>query len=332
MSCHFTEKISILIDGELAPAEAEEIETHLERCAACHSAQQDFLLLGQQITSSFGCPPNSITQQDALAKILGGADAFPQVKFSPNETRGRSFFVAALRNPVWGGAFAIVLLCLIAAVAFFFSMRRPAPPLLTDNAPSHSAPVDANPQSRSVPTENKGATSEVVARQSPNHSVLLGSPSPANRRKQLPRPKSFERASEFSMAAFNESEFSGAVDGPLVETAISTNRHVEQVMLLLRSLRNARPIGAQSNFDLAHEKRQSRKLISQNVVLRREAAREGDVASESLLENLEPILIDIAHLPEKTASSDVRSIKDRMQRQNIFAMLRASQSANTQEF
>ncbi|MEJ7709002.1 MAG: hypothetical protein WKF84_03905 [Pyrinomonadaceae bacterium] len=95
---------------------------------------------------------------------------------------------------------------------------------------------------------------------------------------------------------------SSLADSSAAESAISPGRHVEQAITLLSSFRNARPHEAKRGFDLAHEKRKSQKLIYQNVVLRREAANEGDVATESLLQNLEPILMDIAHLPEKACA------------------------------
>ncbi len=42
MSCDYTEKISQLIDGELAPAEAREVERHLLSCADCEQVRADF--------------------------------------------------------------------------------------------------------------------------------------------------------------------------------------------------------------------------------------------------------------------------------------------------
>jgi hypothetical protein len=49
--CSFTEKISSLIDGELAPAEAREVERHLLNCGECEQVRADFLNLRSQIAS-----------------------------------------------------------------------------------------------------------------------------------------------------------------------------------------------------------------------------------------------------------------------------------------
>jgi len=46
----------------------------------------------------------------------------------------------------------------------------------------------------------------------------------------------------------------------------------------------------------------------------------------SLLESLEPILLDIANLPDNARQSDVRVIKDRVERRNIVALLQVSSS------
>ncbi len=49
MSCSFTEKISSLIDGELATAEAREVERHVLTCTECEQVRADFLNLRSHI-------------------------------------------------------------------------------------------------------------------------------------------------------------------------------------------------------------------------------------------------------------------------------------------
>ena len=69
MSCIFTEKISSLIDGELATAEAREVERHLVSCDECEQLRADFLNLRSQITS-FESSLTSEVHNRALKKIL----------------------------------------------------------------------------------------------------------------------------------------------------------------------------------------------------------------------------------------------------------------------
>ncbi|HEX8456769.1 MAG TPA: zf-HC2 domain-containing protein [Pyrinomonadaceae bacterium] len=108
--------------------------------------------------------------------------------------------------------------------------------------------------------------------------------------------------------------------------AAKTARHVEQAQLLLRSFRNVRTAnaGSRASSDLAYEKARSKKLLYENILLRREAASRGNLPVESLLDSLEPILIDIANLPERPAPSELREINERMRRKNLVAMLQIS--------
>ena len=69
MSCSFTEKISSLIDGELAPDEAREVERHVFTCGECEQVRADFLNLRSQI-AGFETSPASVIHNRELKKIL----------------------------------------------------------------------------------------------------------------------------------------------------------------------------------------------------------------------------------------------------------------------
>lgn len=98
-------------------------------------------------------------------------------------------------------------------------------------------------------------------------------------------------------------------------------RHAEKAQLLLRSFRNVRlPLNTRS-VDVSYEKEQSRKLLYQNITLRREAATRRDEPTSTLLNRLEPILLDIANLPNRAKARDVRSIEQHMEKKEIVATL-----------
>jgi hypothetical protein len=63
------------------------------------------------------------------------------------------------------------------------------------------------------------------------------------------------------------------------------------------------------------------------MMLRREADDSGDVQVSSLLENLEPILLDIANLPDRPDPDTVRVIRQRVERKNIVALLQINSTA-----
>ena len=70
MNCSFTEKISLLIDGELSTSEAREVERHLHGCNDCRQLRADFLSLRTQI-AGFETSLRPEVQNRALKKILG---------------------------------------------------------------------------------------------------------------------------------------------------------------------------------------------------------------------------------------------------------------------
>src|SRR5688572_33458556 len=73
MSCSFTEKISSLIDGELAQAEAREVERHVLTCAECEQVKTDFLSLRSQIAGFETAANPAITNRE-LNRILSRGD------------------------------------------------------------------------------------------------------------------------------------------------------------------------------------------------------------------------------------------------------------------
>jgi hypothetical protein len=105
-----------------------------------------------------------------------------------------------------------------------------------------------------------------------------------------------------------------------------TAQHVEQSELLLRAFRNLRP-GSQEGNDLGYERQRAQQLFYQNVLLRREADAAGNVEVATLLESLEPILLDIANLSDHAHDEDVGAIKERVERKNLVALLQVNSTS-----
>ena len=51
MTCNQTEKVSLLIDGELPALEIAEVKKHVKDCSDCSAAHESFLLLRSQLSS-----------------------------------------------------------------------------------------------------------------------------------------------------------------------------------------------------------------------------------------------------------------------------------------
>jgi hypothetical protein len=103
-----------------------------------------------------------------------------------------------------------------------------------------------------------------------------------------------------------------------------TIRHFEKAQLMLRSFRNASAAKGLAADDLAYEKRLSRRLLYQNILLRRDAEMKGNLPAEEALSSLEPFLLDIANLPDKPAPSELGGIRERLQRKELIASLQIS--------
>ena len=97
--------------------------------------------------------------------------------------------------------------------------------------------------------------------------------------------------------------------------------HVDQAELLMRSFRNISPSQEQAAFDVSYEKQLSKELLARNRRLRRSAENRRNLAVGDLLAGIEPLLLDIANLPDSPSQDDVRSIKDLIQRQEVVAAL-----------
>jgi hypothetical protein len=371
MKCDRTQKVSLLIDGELPTAEAREVERHLDLCGDCQSAREDFLMLRRQL-AAYPLELDAFARQRALRRILaaggdrtglGNETATPTPRRRRNDSAG-GFGLPRL-SPA-GLAALLLLLVGVAAVVSLTSSRR-APVEVVSNVPTTPAPVNKGNNGSSAATPNTPPSVPVDSTASANKPDDGEKAAGNNQKRAGVNVRRIESAGgrvpgrSSTLPSFKRPR----VDVPVVEAARNdvetvdgsvgasgagdndaarrnseradraegvdageskTARHVEQAQLLLRSFRNARPAdaGRRASSDLAYEKQRSRKLLYENIVLRREAASRGNLPVESLLDSLEPILIDIANLPDKPAPADVREINERMRRKNLVAMLQIS--------
>jgi hypothetical protein len=97
-------------------------------------------------------------------------------------------------------------------------------------------------------------------------------------------------------------------------------RHVEQTQMLLRSIKNARPASDEA-VDIAYEKKLSRRLLAENATLQLDAEVRGDKDTKQVLDQIEPFLLDIANMRDKASREDVRSIRERVTKNEIIAAL-----------
>src|SRR6185369_5946637 len=106
-----------------------------------------------------------------------------------------------------------------------------------------------------------------------------------------------------------------------------TAMHFDKAETLLVGFRNVRLNEPGTAEEIAYERKRAQQLVYQNMILRREAEASGDIQTESLLESLEPILLDIANLADKPNKDAVRVIRERVERKNIVPLLRVNSTA-----
>ena len=296
MNCGFTEKISSLIDGELPAGEAREVERHLLTCAQCAEARADFLNLRSQISGFEAALPGEV-QNRALAKILA--------------KRGAS---GARLNWGWNWGYAAVALASIVIVALVVLLSF-------DENPQHVArqspsPV-ASPTATPSPEPEPQQKTESPRRQQPTPEQRTP---PARRSVPVREPKPGEQ-----FAKLPENVPPVVPDATRSADAQTlTAMHFERAETLLRAFRNVQMDEPGAAAEVRYERARAKQLIVQNMMLRREADAAGDVQIASLLDSLEPILLDIANLPDKPDRDTVRVIRERVERKNIVALLQVN--------
>src|SRR5689334_1367836 len=100
-----------------------------------------------------------------------------------------------------------------------------------------------------------------------------------------------------------------------------TAKHIEQTENLLRSIRNVPLSDSDDEVDVSYDKALSRRLLIESVVLRRDAEMKAKFPTKTLLADLEPLLLDIANLPDRAKAEDLRAIKERVRKTEIVAAL-----------
>ena len=303
MNCSFTEKVSSLIDGELSATEAREVERHLPGCNECQQVRADFLNLRTHI-AGFETSLKPDVQNRALKKILGTDRSVP--------ARGLrwSFGPSAV-------AFATILIAAaIIGLLFYQSFNK------SDRSSEQVAQQEQKPAPAPSGSTEQSKQQQPQATPEPAREQQPGKGNEETPRRQPSTPKKIVREPK-------PGEQFAAVPAPVrsADAQTLTAMHFEKSETLLLAFRNVRLDEPGSAKEVSYERKRAQQLVLQNMMLRREADAAGDVQVSSLLESLEPILIDIANLPDSPDESAVRTIRQRVERKNIVPLLRVNSTA-----
>lgn len=322
MSCEFIEQVSLLIDGELPPNDVSRVERHAATCGECQSARADFLNMRRQI-AEYHVSLDPLAQQRALAEILSGRN---------RETVSRSMgpgwrerLAAAFRRPNFGvamaAACALLLMIGFAGVMMYRNSHREAN-IVEVQTPSFTPAPQTSPD-KSSPDSGKQVRSEAPIETNSIPTYAANIPSRGPRPAMLRQPQAENNANIVQVNATDTERITSA------DAETLTARHVEQASLLLRSFRNTRP---EDNPDISYEKGRARQLLYQNILLRREATNSGNVQVATLLDSLEPVLIDMANMPARPSREQVQTLNQRMERKNLVPLLQISSNELAKAF
>jgi hypothetical protein len=293
------EHLEEYFDGELVPAEREQVATHLISCAAC-SDEFATLSAEQEIFARYDreieVPPFLWTR---IAEHCA----------SDNRRKPSWIISFAERFGILSGGFAagvaIVLFAAVVVAGILFAF----PPPKENIASGGNKPT---PQK----TEEKKQPDALLDESKPREIVAISKPKTKVR--QTPSPAKLDHSDVLSSDL-------GYLDIDERETAM----HIEQTENLLRSIRNVPLTDDDEEIDVTYDKALSRRLLNENVVLRREAEIKAKFPTKTLLADLEPFLIDIANLPDHARPEEVRAIKERVQKTEIVAALVEYQDRGT---
>lgn len=97
---------------------------------------------------------------------------------------------------------------------------------------------------------------------------------------------------------------------------VAVGDHLERSQTVLAELANAgTPTG---KLDISYERQAAEDLVESNRLYRQTASASGDVATESLLDELEPVLLEIAHSPTELSAGELKSLRSQIEDRGIL--------------
>jgi len=104
---------------------------------------------------------------------------------------------------------------------------------------------------------------------------------------------------------------------------VAVGDHLERSQTVLLELVNARP---GESLDVASERERAGDLVAENRLYRQTAARTGDTRVASVLDDLEPVLLEIAHGPDLLTPEEVENLRQRIEGDGILFKVRIAGS------
>jgi hypothetical protein len=104
---------------------------------------------------------------------------------------------------------------------------------------------------------------------------------------------------------------------------VAVGEHLGHSERMLVELSNAAPSGsAQKEVDISAEQRRAEDLLQENRLYRQTALQEGDAGLASVLDELERVLLDVAHSPDEVTPAQLEAIQKKIEQRGILFKVR----------
>jgi hypothetical protein len=100
---------------------------------------------------------------------------------------------------------------------------------------------------------------------------------------------------------------------------VAVGDYLERSQMVLIELANANPKG---DLNISSEQERAGDLVSENRLYRQTAARTGDTAVTSVLDELERVLLDITHSPSEMSPEELGKLRSRLEAEGILFKIR----------
>jgi len=148
-----------------------------------------------------------------------------------------------------------------------------------------------------------------------------------------PRPLAWAAVVAALVLAFLAGRWMVPVEEPAVATApadvrdrvllVALGDHLERSQILLVELKNTEANGA---VDISVERASAEELVGPNRLYRQTAAASGEPAIVDLLDDLERVLLEVAHGPDRMGAGEVNELRGRIESQGILFRVRVLES------
>ena len=97
---------------------------------------------------------------------------------------------------------------------------------------------------------------------------------------------------------------------------VALTDHFEKSQMVLAELSNADP-GKAGRMDIRYERDEASDLLESNRLYRQAALQQGDTQSAVLLEDLERMLLELAHAPDEVGNNEFEALRKRIEDQGL---------------